>query len=99
MCAGLDLTMELRGCKAIYTLSRCTNLVKDKYMDLNAPGGMRPERAFLVRKVSDRCAEKALYRCMPQRRMVNFSAVWNTMFSIRRPMMITIAKPANTLSV
>ena len=30
LCAGLNKTIKLRGCKAFYTLPRCTILVKDK---------------------------------------------------------------------
>ena len=48
LCAGLDVTMGLRGCKAFYTLMRCTILVKDKYADLLAPRGINTGRSFLV---------------------------------------------------
>lgn len=39
------------------------------------------------------------YRCMPQRRTVSRSMVWKTRLSTARPIRITAARPAKTLSV
>jgi hypothetical protein len=81
------------------TLLRRTILVKNKYVQGHTPRKINAGCAFLVQELSFCCAIAAHYRCMPQRRIVTFSAVWNTMFSTNKPMMITMANPANTLSV
>jgi hypothetical protein len=85
--------------KRAITLLRRTILVKNKYVQCSTRGKINAGCAFLVQELSFCCAMAAHYRCIPQRRIVSVSAVWKTMFSTNKPMMTTMARPANTFSV